>query len=79
MIADLAPAPGGEAVAVAGLMGPGVAPHSYRVTRGDIAAGVIATVSGVLLGLAAWRAARARRQARQRGAAGVQGRVQARP
>ncbi|MDF1856649.1 zinc ABC transporter substrate-binding protein [Pseudooceanicola sp.] len=38
MIADAALAIGGTSVAVRGLMGPGVDPHSYRQTRSDIVA-----------------------------------------
>lgn len=38
MIADAVGRVGGERVAVAGLMGPGVDPHTYRQTRSDIAA-----------------------------------------
>lgn len=38
MIADAARQVGGDLVAVRGLMGPGVDPHSYRQTRTDIAA-----------------------------------------
>lgn len=37
MIADVARRVGGERVAVAGLMGPGVDPHGYRQTRSDVA------------------------------------------
>lgn len=46
MIADLARVLGGEEVAVTGLMGPGVDPHSYRATRSDIAA---MTAAGLVL------------------------------
>jgi len=38
MIADAAAVIGGDAVAVQGLMGPGVDPHGYRQTRTDIVA-----------------------------------------
>src|SRR6056297_1948185 len=38
MIADAARVVGGDRVAVRGLMGPGIDPHSYRQTRTDIAA-----------------------------------------
>ena len=37
MIADLARAIGGDAVHVEGLMGPGVDPHLYRASEGDVA------------------------------------------
>jgi len=37
MIADVAAAIGGEYAAVTGLMGPGVDPHLYKTTQGDLA------------------------------------------
>jgi manganese/zinc/iron transport system substrate-binding protein len=37
MIADIASVVGGEHVAVTGLMGPGVDPHLYKATQGDLA------------------------------------------
>lgn len=37
LVADLARAVGGERVAVTGLMGPGVDPHLYKASEGDVA------------------------------------------